>query len=743
MVGAVVACGGGHEPQGPAHICTLFEDEFHVGAANKIDLLFIVDSAPSMDDKTALLAAALPDYVNRLVNPDCVNQFGSVVGISNAGRCATGALHHQRARDLHVGILSSSLGAAGGDLCGSDGIGAHQNDRGELLNRVGTDEHSVGDAEPTHFLAWFPSVAQALSQPPPSVPFVMDSTRLVSDVAEMAAGIHATGCPFVSPLESLYRFLVEPDPYDHIEIVDGRASLIGVDATLLRQRHDFLRPDSLLDIVVVTDANDVSIDPKAFDGHAWQFGNSRFPGSPNGAAPRAAIECSNPNDLRCTPCSLLIGDPAFAARCPRGSFLDPSEDALALRFFDMRRRFGVETLFPTSRYVRGLTSAKVPDRTHEHDGAGAYVDGDASANCVNPIFAHDLPTDPGTDLCHLAPGPRTPDLVQFTVIGGVPHQLLQAKPGIDPECATGTAQADCPQKTQLSEGDWKTILGPVPDAHMVASLEPRAGLPSPNAPDDADPMIGREWTTHGGALELACTFPLAAPKQDCTHSDLAVGCDCGTGGDMPVCDTKSGAQSRGKVWPSIRPIDVAHSMANSPSGVQGGLGSMCPIHSAESAPGDPLYAFRPTLSFAVDRLQSDYSALCIPEPLVRDASGHAPCTVLATLPRPGDESVCTAFGLDVPDVGVLRPFRARKEAEWHAQGFADAGVPNPQDLPVCLIPQLAGADLGADGSCAASPKTGWCIASGVCPRAMMFSGSASQDGDLAGTTITVMCSEGC
>jgi hypothetical protein len=749
VLAAIAACGGGRRPDGPAHVCTFFEQQFHTGINRPNDLLFVIDNSRSMGDKAALLATALPDLLNELVNPDCVDVAGNVVGASSAGRCAMGRIAHPPVGDLHVAIITASLGAAGGDLCGSDAVGAHQNDHAQLVNRVGSDEHSAGDAEPSHLLAWFSSTGQALSQPPP-VPALTEATRLVDDFADMIGGVHNTGCAFEEPLESAYRFLVQPDPYDRVEIVGGRATLVDVDATLLRQRHDFLRPGSLLQIVVVTDKEDASVDPLAFGAEAWQFSSANFPGSPARTAPRATTECTNPRDPGCTSCVLLTGDPTFAARCPSGAFLDPSEDAPALRFFDMKQRFGVDALFPVSRYVRGFTAASVPDRDHEHDATGAYVGGDR-ANCTNPIFARDLPTDPGADLCHLPRGPRTPDLVQFSVIGGVPHQLLQTKAGIDADCPAGTSQADCPPKAELTEADWQAITGRDPehddfsgiDPHMLESREARAGLPPPSAADNADPITGREWTTHGAGLELACSFQLPVPKQDCTPAELATGCDCGTGGDMPVCDAKTGAQIRGKAYPSIREADVAHAMANTPAGIQGSMTSLCPIHAAESTLGDPVYAFRPVLSGLADRLHGDELPLCLaPQP--RDANGALPCIVLAMLPRPGDESMCAAYGLEVPEADVLDHFQQRRLSEWRALGGEDAGTIDPFRFPMCLVPQLVGADLVANGSCDASPKAGWCAVAGVvCEKQLDFTSAASPTSNLAGAWFTVACSQGC
>src|ERR1700691_600448 len=95
----------------------------------------------------------------------------------------------------------------------------------------------------------------------------------------------------------------------------------------------------------------------------------------------------------------------------------------------------------------GLQKATVPsvglafpgDSDHEHDANGNYVgEQDAQANCVHPLLATTLPSTTGGDLCHLAQGPRTPDLVYYAAIAGVPHELLQATPG----GGTGTPATD-------------------------------------------------------------------------------------------------------------------------------------------------------------------------------------------------------------------------------------------------------------------------------------------------------------
>src|SRR5213595_624989 len=56
---------------------------------SKIDLLFMIDNSSSMADKQAILAQAVPDLVNRLVDPVCIDPMtGQSVGNRNTdGSC--------------------------------------------------------------------------------------------------------------------------------------------------------------------------------------------------------------------------------------------------------------------------------------------------------------------------------------------------------------------------------------------------------------------------------------------------------------------------------------------------------------------------------------------------------------------------------------------------------------------------------------------------------------------------------
>ncbi|MDP8998525.1 MAG: hypothetical protein M3O46_00255, partial [Myxococcota bacterium] len=127
---------------------TIVTNVIHNQAVDKIDLLFMIDNSASMGDKQALLAQAVPDLINRLVQPNCVDPMGKTLGISDgAGQCTMGKPEFPPVHDMHIGIVTSSLGGRGGNQCPTDAknetnmnLDAHNDDRGELINRGGDSE---------------------------------------------------------------------------------------------------------------------------------------------------------------------------------------------------------------------------------------------------------------------------------------------------------------------------------------------------------------------------------------------------------------------------------------------------------------------------------------------------------------------------------------------------------------------------------------------------------------------------
>ena len=736
---------------------TNFTAEVRQQAVDKVDLLFMIDNSASMGDKQGLLALAVPDLMTRLVTPNCIdNTSGAVTGTTSDGKCAEGSkAEFQPVHDLHVGIVSSSLGGRGSNACpASDtnpvtpSLNRHNDDQGHLLSRGGQDEHTVTDASSNTtgggFLAWFPSTTSNTGHAVPTTP-ITDATKLGSDFADLVVGVHEYGCGFEAQLESWYRFLVQPDPYNSISGPPGKATLVDVDATIIQQRHDFLRPDSLVAVIVLTDENDSTVDPLSIGGQGWTFENSPFPTSQNnGGAPRGTSACdSNPNDPACTSCG--FGQTPTDPNCQKtNGFYDPNtEDALNERFFHMKQRFGVDPQFPIKRYVNALQSPKVPDRNGEHpNGSANYV---GQNNCGNPLFSTNLPdgsaAQDGDALCNLTKGPRTADLIFFGVIGGIPWQLLLEDP---------TQPDSSAFKSSFTTADWKTLLGNDPlnydftgaDPHMIESIVPRdstyPSLKGVTSSDTADPYNGREWDTNASDLQYACTFQLPTQK-DCSDPKFTNACDCNANRktNPPLCQSATSTiQTRGKAYPTIREFSVVRAL-----GDQGIIASLCP---RSLDPNNADYGYRPAVRVIVDRLKNALANQCLPQKLVAASDGSVSCLILLTLEdTPGGEERCAADqGLAVPDAAVLAKFREQAESDFKAGGGDDAGLKDPKDYAVCQLKQLV-VPLG--DTCADLSDPGWCYVengggkspAGTCTQAILF----TTNGNKVGAKISLQCIE--
>jgi hypothetical protein len=656
-----------------------------VGVVNKLDILFDVDNSSSMGDKQQYLQAAIPDLVARLVSPNCVDAGGNDVVVNGVqvtadpvtGNCSSGRAEFPPVHDMHIGVVTSSLGGRGTtSICqtsatpgatepayleftsgsyetfvadsannqfpGLASINKNNDDQAHLINRADppTDPNGAPSQLPGSFLAWAPPGSDA-GAPVNGVAETVGST-LVSDFQSLVVGAQAYGCGIESQLESWYRFLVQPDPYQSITTTtnaDGLlvASWSGVDNTILQQRADFLRPDSLVLIVVVTDENDSEIDVRTLGGTGVNWLDGAFEPPPG-----TAICATDPASAACVPCSSSTpsSDPSCEAEGSPGDdnwFFNDN-----LRHVHMKQKYGVDVQFPLNRYLLGLTSVKVPNRDGEYppNGSGTYQGGLQSdpqdLNCVNPLFAQTLPTtSTGPDdpsICNLTPGTvRTPEgnLVYYAHIGGVPNELL----------TTTDATGNVTVKETLSAADWTAILGTDPesydysgiDPHMIESFEPRPGLPIAGSGATTQGDLAPDWYTDGAPsstfpqrvnvpvdLEYACVFQLATPRNcdptnaNNSEADIA-SCDCSTagpGGTPPtlpadhvpsVCDSQTPLQQDyAKAYPTIRELELAQKL-----GSQGIVSSLCPIHLADNGAGnDPLYGYRPAISAILDRLKA-------------------------------------------------------------------------------------------------------------------------------------------
>jgi len=654
--------------------------------ASKIDVLFDIDNSSSMGDKQQYLQAAIPSLITRLVTPNCidasgndlVDSTGNPILSDSSGNCApdgsgyVGRPQFAPVNDLHIGVITASLGGRGttsicqtstttgavaaeyeefttgsyqqyvmdsanNDYAGLTAIPKNDDDQAHLINR--TDPPSTPNALPTpsanldaqNVLAWYPSAPEN---------GVTSAAILNGAFQDLVVGAQAFGCGIESQLESWYRFLVQPDPYAAITTTknsDGLlvASWSGVDLTLLQQRADFLRPDSLVLIVVLSDENDSEVDVRTIGGIGVNWLDNYF------QPPRGTSECAtDPGSAACTSCAFDTAPTDSQCTTEGGLYPeDPTNWGFNdnLRHVHMKAKYGIDVQFPINRYVFGLTQQKVPDRNGEYPAGGnGYYQGGLNSDpqdldCVNPLFAATLPTtatgpdDPS--ICNLTPNTvRTPasNLVYYAHIGGVPHELLTETND------AGTVTV----KETLSASDWQAILGNDPenydytgiDPHMIESYQPRPGI-AVQGSDAGAAFVGDEgpdWVTDGTSVvrvnlpvdrEYACIFRLVdangnpSPRNcdpnSANNSEAVISsCDCSTAGLAPdavpaVCDPSNNLlQDYAKVYPTIRELLLAEKL-----GSQGIVSSMCPIDLSDNAAGDDrLYGYRPAISTIVDRL---------------------------------------------------------------------------------------------------------------------------------------------
>ncbi len=591
-------------------------------ATDKVDVLLAIDNSRSMYDKQAMFSEVVPYLISRLVNPRCVDAQGlpaSAQPQSPEEPCPVAGTEREMApvTDMHVGIVSTSLGGHGSDVC--DPANEPTNDdHGRLVDRSGQSYQDYG------FLAWDP---QATHDPPGQ----SSAQALGEDFKDMVDAVGELGCGYEATLESWYRFLIQPDPWESVERQGSTAVLAGDDIVLLEQRKHFLRPDSLLVIVMLSDENDCSIKD---GGIHWMVGQQQMGGGVF-HLPRPTAECAaNPDD----PCCYSCGQTNPPSGCNTAdddcsSALTVYEDNGNVRCYDQKRRFGIDFLYPTGRYVDGLTAATVPDRTGE---PGAYE--------PNPIF-QDL--NPDDDLTAI----RNEASVFLVGIVGVPWQDIARRNAAGaPDLASGLDAAGNPVGGFQSGAElganqtWDLILGEPALYHTEASARPadplmwesvgpRDNTAVPQAPPgplrywdppaaehpvtgepigvspSANSVNGHEYADGVGAqqynndLQYSCIFPLAVPR-DCSGSNPPMRCACvEPDNDNPLCVESHGSGDFGQTqywaeaYPPIRQLEVIEAL-----GEQGVLTSICPAELGD--PQSAIYGYRAVVSAIIEPLRS-------------------------------------------------------------------------------------------------------------------------------------------
>ena len=640
---------------------------------DKIDLVLAIDNSRSMADKQEILALAIPDLVNGLVNPGCIdiNSGNELPQKPNSplDPCPEGSQREfDPVLDIHIGVITSSLGGHGSDACQSNVAGKESNnDKGHLISRV--DPAMPGELETYQgqdFLAWDPSQKLA---PPGEADLSADGDGIVEGkttadpnmkallpvLRDMVRGAGQIGCGYEAQLESWYRFLIDPTPPEKVSLDANKNVLLeGIDEELLAQRKNFLRPDSLLAVVVLTDENDCSIkESKQFYYAAQQKGANNGPFH----LPKARAICeTDPNNECCFSCgqkgptdkdgnATCPADPSCKTPEGKDAYHDDLTDNINLRCWDQKRRFGIDFLHPISRYVDGLKAQTLTDR------AGQVV--------ANPIFSDLDQSDANNTI-------RTSNLVFVAGIVGVPWQdIARTNDNGVPDLNNGNDFEGTPrggfkntdEMSQLLPGKdyttWDLILGdpskyPAAEALpkdplMIEHYAPRSG----SNPVTGDPLVtsanplgnkvnGHEWTIgKQDDLQYSCIFPLVKVDangnvtpdvRDCSVAGLP-SCDCeDDANDNPLCQVNSmtGAptnQVSAKAYPGIRELQFLKNI-----GSQGIVGSVCPAQLTNKDGKD--FGYRPAIGAIIDRLKQALGGQCLSRTLNVQDDGSVLCLII-------------------------------------------------------------------------------------------------------------------
>ena len=696
---------GGEGPVTPPHQVELVRDK----VPNKLDLLMMIDNSISMGDKQQLLADAMQHLVSRLVQPRCLDEKGMSTGTNAtpSGVCPLGSQpEFLPFNDIHAAVVTSSLGAHGAsgtkDVC----ISPDDDDHAQLL---GVIRPGLPNWNNKGFLVWDPQqMLTPLGIKDPAV-FAAGLAQTVE-----AAGDH--GCGYEASLEGWYRFLVDPEPPLAVTVPQGTTAVVqGTSAEVLAERAAFLRSDSVLGIVMLSDENDCSI---VDQGYGWLIAR---------AAPmyRSSSACAtNPNDKCCQSCAEATthdGCPALStdSECVKGNTTGSGEDDLNLRCFEQKRRFGFDLLYPVQRYIDGLTSVQVRRRSD-------------NALVPNPIY----------ESKNGAP-PRSPEQVLLLGIVGVPWQDVA-----DEESLANPGLKFLSEDGPLTAVRWDIILGdpsaspPVPplDPFMVETPLDRTtlGLPQANpvvpteklvASGSLDPQAnhinGHEFVNQGARdLQNACTFPLAKPILcDQIAFDANKGCDCFTDDlayNRALCQPPAGGaptitQYYGKAYPGLRELSVLKGI-----GGHGIVASTCPKTSDLASPS---YGYRPAMDALAGRVAKQIGRSCLNRDARADANGRTACSIITASTGAGACSCPAAQGLSQAKAGAVAPVLDQ---------LAEVGYCGPgmacDSLCLCELTQLDGADLTACQNADVAPdKPGFCYLNAVTGEVHAGAAGLAQD----------------
>lgn len=198
--------------------CDAGTDPDPAGPPLVLDMLFVVDDSLSMSEEQAALTRRFSAMVSVLVTGD----------LDGDGRA-----DFQPVDDLRVGVVTTTVdvGVTAVPSCAATAV---EGDDGILRTAGDPFSASCSRSYPS-FLSFRPGVGDS-------------SERFVRDFACVAT-VGTQGCGFEQPLEAALKALTPADA--PIEFLAGRGQADGANA-------GFLREDSVLAVVVVTDEDDCS-----------------------------------------------------------------------------------------------------------------------------------------------------------------------------------------------------------------------------------------------------------------------------------------------------------------------------------------------------------------------------------------------------------------------------------------------------------------------------------------------------
>jgi len=539
-----------------------------VARLDKLDVLFVVDNSISMADKQSELSRQIPTMLAALTDPAPDPVTGRPLNLL----------------DIHVGVITSSLGSHGTSACATELTNPTNNDRGHLLPRPG--ETSCTTAVTSSPLTW---VYKPEADPGAAFKGAEGAARLAAATSCVVSSAREQGCGYEETWEAMYHFLVDPAPYAKAEVkctfgdgICGNNKILieGVDEALLAQRKAFLRPDSLLAVIILSDENDASLKPAGLNWLPWGYAKGQMQRGwagcdsvPDDFEPDTAADFVRLHDeFKCWSCFEKTTDPNCSVKWATDP-LNNDVDGRNLRAMRMTNRFGYNFLWGRQRYVDAFTKPQ--------------VFGSDKKLASNPVFSG---------------GFRTQDLIVVATIVGVPPHLVAN--------GDGTAK-------ELTAADWDLIQGPLGkrDPHMFEQIKPRtqAGPDGKTIPKFAgdrwiDPIHGGDRDIpDGDDLQYACIGKRAtmASSDDCDGVDAHLRNPlCGPGNTQPYF----------KAYPGLRHLRIAKDL-----GLSGFVASIC----SES--------YQPAIRGMTEKLRAVLTDQCLRTSLVPEPDGRVNCMLVEAM----------------------------------------------------------------------------------------------------------------